>query len=148
MTAFSKSFLIWTALAASAALALVYLWLVMIGLAWTPYTCITEVRGRTTDVSGFDFEVSETNCDTFAKTVTISVFASRPGRPRKVLLFKFFPAFNDKLPVVSAVDQHTVRISIPEISSLAFRREKLGDLSVNYSIGITDYPDKEPKNTE
>jgi len=129
----------WVALALTA----IYLYLAMLGLAPTPDDCITEVHGRISGVSGFDFEISETNCDTLAKTATISVFASKPGRPKKVLLFKFFPAYDDLLPVITPVDQHTVQISIPEISSLFLRRDKLKDLTVIYKIDVIDYPDSD-----
>jgi hypothetical protein len=114
-----------------------------IGLAPTSYYCDTEVRERISGVAGFDFEIIETDCDTLAKTATISVFASKPGRTRNVLLFKFFPAYVDLMPSITPVDQHTVQISIAEISSLFLRRDKLKELIVNYKIGVIDYPDSE-----
>jgi hypothetical protein len=75
-----------------------------------------------------------------AKDTSISVFASRPGQTRKVLLFKFGPAYADLMPVISSVDQHTVQITIREISDLIFRREKFSDLSISYKIDVIDYP--------
>ena len=120
-----------------------YLWLAMVGLAPTPFDCTTEVRGRTFAVSGFDFEISETYCDTIAKTAAISVFASRPGKEKKVLLFKFVPAYKDLLPVITQLDPHSVRISIAEISSLFLSRTKLKGLNVNYKIDVIDYPNNE-----
>jgi hypothetical protein len=140
LAAFLKR-LFFLAIWATVVLVPTYLYLVMLGLDPTANFCITEVRGRISGVSGFDFEIIETNCDTLAKDVSISVFASRPGRPKKVLLFEFDPAYDDLMPVITLVDQHTVRISIPRISSLILRREKLKGLTVIYQIGVIDYPD-------
>jgi hypothetical protein len=126
----------------------IYLYFAMMGLAPTPYDCITETRGRISGVSGFDFEISETDCDTLAKDAAISIFASRPGQARKVLLFKFDPAYDDLMPVITSVDQHTVQISIPRISSLFLRRDKLKDLFIIYKIDIIDYPDNDSKTSK
>jgi hypothetical protein len=120
-----------------------YSWLAMVGLAPTPFDCTTEVRGRTFGVSGFDFEISETYCDTIAKSAAISVFASKSGNAKKVLLFKFVPSHEDLLPVITQLDQHSVRISIPEISSMLLIQNKIEDLNVNYKIDIIDYPDSD-----
>lgn len=146
--AFVKTLLFWTFAPAVILVAIIYLWLAMIGLAWTPYTCITETRKQISGVSGFDFEISETNCDTLAKDASISVFASISGQTKRVLLFKYGPAYIDLMPVITPVDKHTVQISIPEISDLIFRRDKLKDLTIRYKIDIIDYPDSDAKKDE
>ena len=133
--------LIACAIVSAAILGAIYLLLATAGLAWTPSTCVTEVHDRVSNPSGFDFEISETDCDTLAKTAAIGVLASRHGRTRQVLLFKFFPAALDLFPTITSIDRHTVPISIPAISSLAIRRDKLQDLDVNYKIDVIDYPD-------
>jgi hypothetical protein len=89
--AFIGMLVFWTLAPAVTTVALIYLLLVMVGLAPTPYDCITETRGRVASVSGFDFDIREAYCDTLAKTATISVFASRSDKTRRALLFKFFP---------------------------------------------------------
>jgi hypothetical protein len=119
-----------------------YLLLAATGLIWPFGPCSSEIRGRVHDVSGFDFEIDETYCDTIAKTATISVFALRPGQAKKILLFKFFPAFDDLIPQITTVDRHTIRISISKISSSFLRRCKLMDLTIDYKIDVIDYPDR------
>ena len=138
-----RALLFWTLAPALTLVAFLYLLLATVGIARTPFDCITVTRGRIFGISGFDFEINETDCDTLAKTATISVFASRPGQTRKVLLFKFFPAYIDPLPVITAIDQDTVQISISEISSPFLRKDKLKDLSVIYKIDVIDYPDND-----
>jgi hypothetical protein len=138
----------WTLAPAVALVCVLYLLLAMVGLAPLPDDCITEVRSRISGVSGFEFEISETDCDTIAKTATISVLAWKPGQTKGILLFKFFPAYVDLLPAITSVDQHTVQISIAEISSLFLLKERLGDLVVNYKIDVIDYPDSDTRKSE
>src|SRR5665213_309292 len=110
----------------------------MVGLAWTPDTCVTETLGRTSGIAGFDFEISEMDCDTLAQTVSLSVFAAKSGQTKQVLVFKFGPAYVELLPVIAEIDHHTVRTSIPDISSVYMRRDKLKDLTIKYDIGVID----------
>ena len=126
-------------------LCLIYLWLDLLGLAPSPYTCITEIHGKVSSLAGFDFEISETNCDTLANDAAISVFASKPGQPHKTLLFKYDPGGGDPDPVITSIGQHTVQISVPRISSVFFRRDGFKGLSVVYKIDKIDYPDVEAK---
>ena len=118
----------------------VYLLLATIGLAPTPHTCITETHKKISDLSGFDFEVSETDCSTLGEDASISVFASKPGQTKKMLLFKYGPASAEPMPVITSVGQHAVEISVSRISDLIFRRDDWEGLTVNYNIGIIDYP--------
>lgn len=126
-------------------LCLIYVWLDLLGLAPSPYTCITEVHGKVSNLAGFDFEVSETDCDVLAKDAAISVFASKPGQPHKTLLFKYDPGGVEPDPVITWIGQHTVQISVPWISSVFFRRDGFKGLSVVYKIDKIDYPDVEAK---
>lgn len=114
-------------------------WLAMPGLAWAPFTCTAEARERFANVSGFDFEVSETDCDTVAKDASISV---QDGPHEQNSALKYGPTGVNALPVITSVGPHEVQISIPRISDLIFRRDKLADLSVTYRIGVIEYPDQ------
>src|SRR5437870_5556751 len=60
--------------------------------------CMTEVLNRISDLGGLDFEISETDCDTFAKDASISVLVSQSGRTKKSLLFKYDPSGVAPLP--------------------------------------------------
>jgi hypothetical protein len=139
-SSFVKTSIFWIAVIA-VPLGVFYLLLAAVGLAPTPYTCITEMHGKVSDVAGFDFEVSETDCDTLAKDASISVFASKAGQAHKTLLFKYGPAGGDPFPLITPIDQHSVQISVPWISDVIFRRDGLKDLSVVYKIGVIEYPD-------
>jgi hypothetical protein len=118
----------------------IYLLLAAIGLAPTPQTCITETHEKISGISGFDFEISETNCSTLGEDASISVFAYKSEQTKGTLLLKYGPAGVDPLPHITSVDQHTVQISISRVSDLLFRRDSLNGLSVNYDIGVVDYP--------
>jgi hypothetical protein len=85
----------------------VYVFLVFVG---APHMCITETRKRLPNVSGFDFEISETDCSTLGEDASISVFASKSGQTGKTLLFKPGPAGIDPISVITSVDEHTVQI--------------------------------------
>jgi len=98
--------------------------------------------------SGFDFEISETDCDTLAKDASISVFATRVGRANKTLVFKYGPDGVDDLPVITSMDQHEVQISIEKISDQMYRLDHLPDLAIAYKIGVIEYPDNSMKPNE
>jgi hypothetical protein len=123
-----------------APLGIVYLFLAAIGLAPRPGDCLTETLGKISDRSGLDFEISETDCDTLAKDASVSVFASKHGRTREVLLFKYDPGNAEPMPVIASVGQYTIEISVPNISSVFFRRNHWDGLSVHYNIGSIDFP--------
>ena len=113
---------------------------VMVGLAWTPYTCITEVRGQIAGVSGYDFEISETDCDVLAKDAATSVFISRAGQTKKTLLFKYVPPGYDAIPSITAADEHTVQISIWRVPQILCRKDRWPTLAFRYVIGVVEYP--------
>lgn len=119
----------------------------MMGLAWTPYTCITEQRGRVTGVSGFDFEISETYCSTLGESIHAMVYVTRPGHPRKTLLIEYDPMNEETLPVITSVGPNTVLISIAAISELIFRRDGMKGLFVEYDIGRIVFPRAAQKET-
>jgi hypothetical protein len=124
---------------------LIYLLLAMVGLAPRPDTCITEVHRKIVSPFGFEFEVSETDCDTLAKDTSISVYASRAGQTSKTLLFKYGPAGKDPDPQITAIDQSNVKISVARVSDIIFRKENWHGTTIKYDIGIIEYPTSETK---
>src|SRR6185437_15715280 len=104
-----------------------------------------EVRGKISDLSGFDFEISETDCDTLAKDASVSVLASKHGETKQTLLFKYDPLWFEPVPSITFLDQRTVKISIPRVSSLFFQRNQWNGLSIVYEIGANDFPDVQPE---
>ena len=123
---------------------MIYLFLASFGLIWTPYTCLTDVRGRFAGPSGARFEVSETSCSMFAKGPSeISVFVSRANWRGKTLLFKYVmmhDGSSDALPVVTPIDDRTVQISVKHVASIVCRTGKWRTLAVRYNVGVVVDP--------
>lgn len=123
---------------------MIYLFVASFGLIWTPYTCLTDVRGRFSGPSGVRFESSETSCSMFAKGPSeLSVFVSKANWRRKTLLFKYVmmhDGSSDALPVVTSVDEHTVQISVKHVASIVCRTDKWGTLAVRYNVGVVVDP--------
>ena len=105
-----------------------------------PFDCPTEVHQKIIGLSGFDFEISETDCDVLAKDAMTSVFVSKAGRTKKTLLFKYVPPGFDAIPTIASLDEHTVQISIRRVPTIFCRKEKWQTLTVKYDIGVVDYP--------
>lgn len=105
--------------------------------------CITEPRGKVSDLSGHDFEISDTNCDTLAKDDAINVFASKTGKGDKTLVFKYDPGgpMGDVAPQIRLIGPNKIRISVTKIASIFSWRAQLEDLYVVYDIGKIEYPD-------
>lgn len=115
----------------------------VIGWVYPGHFCQTWNRGSLSGLAGYDFEINETACDVIAKDDAITILASEVGRKEKTAIFKYDPG-GDELPEVVAVDAHTVRISVRSISSIFFRSDVVGSLSILYDIGHVDYPNASP----
>lgn len=117
----------------------VYMILGSLGFIWTPYTCLTDVLGRIFTPVGHYFEVSQTSCSGVGKgPAEISVFASNAKRGRKVLIFKYermHDGSRDAEPVVTTVDDRTVRISVKHVATIICRTGRWETLAVEYDIG-------------
>ena len=112
-----------------------YLLLAATEWIWGPHTCITMERKEIRDLSGFDFEISETiNCD-----VSINVLVSKVGQTKKTLVFKFSPPDHDAIPSITSLDAGTVRISVGRVPFIFCRKNKWETLTVKYDIGVVDY---------
>ena len=108
------------------------------GLLGEP-ACITEERGRTAGLSGFDFEISETAC---FHDLGVSVFVSKAGEKKKALLFKYTPYYVGPHPIITSIGEHAIQISVLRVSSIFCRKEKWETLTVKYDIGVIEYPGK------
>src|SRR5882757_6301107 len=99
----------------------VYMLLGAVGLVWTPYTCLTDVLRQTSTPAGHYFEATETSCSGLGKgPAEISVFAAMSKRGKKALIFKYEPMNDgwDTEPVVTSVDDRTVRISVKHVAMI------------------------------
>ena len=109
-----------------------------------PDACISEPMQTMPNASGAKVETIDTNCDTLAKDEAISVYFSRAsvndgawyGRwfNRRTLVFRYDPGRPSGPPVVELPGKDRIVISIPEVSSVAFRSEKWRDISIDYKI--------------
>ena len=109
------------------------------------WRCLTEIHKTIVSPLGFYFVISETGCDSLAKDAAVTVFASRTGRKGRTPLFKYDPAELDSSPEITAIDQNTILISIPRVSSIFFRKYDWNGVSIRYDIGAVDYPETPEK---
>jgi hypothetical protein len=58
-------------------------------------SCTTQTRRTFYNMSGFNFVVNETDCDSIGKQTWISVLVARGGRAPKNLLLQYVPAEYD-----------------------------------------------------
>ena len=104
--------------------------------------CITETRKRISDLTGFDFEVSETDCDTLAKDAAISVFVSKAGHRRKALLIKYVPSsYLSALPSIRQTGGETFDITIEKVADIFCYTRTWKNLHFNYAINVIEYPE-------
>jgi hypothetical protein len=98
------------------------------------YDCrFTEVLAEARGVSGFDFEVSETDC---WHSPAVSVYVLKPGRSKKTRLFQYTRLRNTDPPaVITSTGEHSVLISLSSASTLDCRRDTWKALTVRYDIG-------------
>jgi hypothetical protein len=115
------------------ALGLLYLPLALLrGLVITT-ACFTEVLAEARGVSGFDFEVSETDC---WHSPAVSVYVLKPGRTKKTRLFQYTRLRNTDPPaVITSTGEHAVLISLSRASTVDCRRDTWKALAVRYDIG-------------
>jgi len=99
--------------------------------------CFTEVLAEARGVSGFDFEVSETDC---WHSPAVSVYVLKPGRSKKT---RFFSTRVFAIPpppaVITSAGEHTVLISLSRASTVDCRRDTWKVLAVRYDIGPVKY---------
>lgn len=114
-------------------------------------TCASETMMRTS-LPGEDVEVVYLSCDTLAKQDTIDVYLMKTGannQPRlirwlykKTLVFRYDPASDDgPLPTIRASGPNRIVIAVPRVSSVSLERHDWRNVSVDYEIGHTDYPE-------
>jgi hypothetical protein len=103
-------------------------------------TCATESKKTITGLSGFDFEISETDCSGFGHTASMSVFAWQKRDWRRTLLFKFDPLDWIELPTISVPEPNKIHIAVPRVSSIFSRRYEWRGMRIEYEIGKIDNP--------
>jgi hypothetical protein len=105
---------------------------------WWSRGCYAELLAHVPGVSGFNFEVSTTDCWHNPET---GVFVSRPGQRRKTLLFLYDSL---EVPAITSIDERTVQITIGNIDQVFCRRDKLENLTIKYDIRGIRFPGSSP----
>jgi hypothetical protein len=113
--------------------------LAMLGLVasvmlWWSRACYTESLANFSGVSGFNFEVSMTDCWHNPET---GVFVSRPGQSGKTLLFLYHSV---EVPAITSVDERTIQIALGNVNSIFCRKDRWQDLTIKYDIRNIRYP--------
>lgn len=123
--------------------AIAYLLLGVIGLVPMPGDCITKQRAAYSNRSGFDFWITETDCDTLGKDAGVSIFASKAGEGTRTLLFKYdWTKYDDPVPEIQVSSGGTIRLSIAAVSSVFIAKNEWKYGKIQYDIGHIEYPTK------
>lgn len=121
--------------------ATVYLLLLLIGLAPTPWTCLTDGQSTVVTTPDYRFERSETACQIFLTShYETTIYGYRRGDVRGTALFQYDPGTN-MVPADIKVDEDgTVLISADGIWSIYAQLRQWNDRAINYRISIV--PDR------
>ena len=102
-------------------------WLIALG---TYSGCFTDVLGKVSGLSGFDFEISETDC---WHNPAVSVFVSKAGHSTKSRLIEYYRGKNPP-PAITLVGKNTVQISLQKPDDIFCWRETWGPLKIRYEV--------------
>jgi hypothetical protein len=115
-----------------------------------PDPCISEDLQAIPNLAGVGFSVEYVNCDTLAKTESVSVYImsawdkSRMAKPPgdKALIFRYDPGGKADIPSpqIQASGKDHILISVPDVSSVSVEARKWRDISIDYRIGHIAYP--------
>jgi len=114
-------------------------------------SCTSETKMKTS-LPGEDVEVVYLSCDTLAKQDTIDVYLMKAGANKqsslirwlykKTLVFQYDPALEDgPLPVIRVSGRNRIVIAVPKVSSVLVKTRNWRNVSIDYEIGKTDYPE-------
>jgi hypothetical protein len=111
--------------------------------------CEIETKAEVHGLYGNNFRIEYMSCDTLAKDEAIRVYASREnstpivGRSvkKETVLFRYDPgSYDAPLPKIIAVAPDRIMISVPRVSSIEEQSRQWENLTIDYDIGIVDYP--------
>ncbi len=107
--------------------------------------CDTPIDKKITDLSGFNFEISTTYCNTIGTFSYTDILASRVGEKRKTLLFEYDQFSLVDLTTISVFAGDKIVISIPQIDAAYAWRYKWRGMRIDYEIGKITYPGRETR---
>jgi hypothetical protein len=102
--------------------------LVVTVMLWRSRGCFTESLANIPGVSGFNFEVSMTDCWHNPET---GVFVSRPGQSGKTLLFLYD---SPEVSAITSIDERTIQLALGDDDTIFCRKDRWQDLTIKYDI--------------
>jgi hypothetical protein len=118
--------------------------------ALDPGACILETLQPVTILGGVKFEFNSEDCDTIAKTEYIDLYASTAPvngdsalsrwANRRTRIFAYVPGRLNShgwygTPGITLSGENRFLISVPEVSSISFRRQSWRNRPIDYAIG-------------
>ena len=85
---------------------------------------------------GLDFDISTTDC--WHDPIT-SIRVRAVDAAEAVIVFQYRAWWGPRV-TIAAVDDQTVKISLPAIGSIVCQKETLGAVTFKYDIGQVEYP--------
>jgi len=104
------------------------------------HACDVVYAQNLTDISGYDFEITETSCDAIAKWGEVSIAAAPTGHQPKTEIFNYDPIAGRPFPTIRVSADRRILISVPDIYEIRVRLFQLGDVPITYDIGDIVYP--------
>jgi len=101
--------------------------------------CVTVERQTLSSVPGLEFVVEDKQCGLGGAVQVRTIFVARSTGPLSWFGWgrsEIFKAFGDpeEAPVVTAIDPHTVRISISWVGATIFAKDRWQDITILYDI--------------
>ena len=96
-------------------------------------------RARIDNLAGYDFLVSETNCDAIAKNDLVSVFVAKAGDGTRDLIFECDPAVDAPLPAFAVEDAGFV-VAMPFVGEILHQERTWRGAPIRYRIRKVEFP--------
>lgn len=110
-------------------------------LLWSTTSCTTQSKQQIHDVSGLDFEISETYCDTAVDEVAANVLVSATGEREKTPLLRFDPVWWAPPPDITVDAQRsTIVISLLSADGADVLSDHWRDMAIKYDVAGPDDP--------
>ncbi len=99
----------------------------------TNYVCSTETLPTITDLSGFDFLVTDRNCDTIGNSDVTSVFISKTGDDRHDLMFEYDGGAANH-PDFDVDDKGVIQVAVRYLYEVRERKDNWNGAAIEYNL--------------
>ena len=120
-----------------------------IGRFVLPGVCLTNEQATYKTVGRAEFYAVDTNCDALAKEEFVEVYAYRNDANsllprwlrRRSIVFVYDPGDDQNpLPAIQSGGPNRVKIKVPKVSSVLFKRDIWDGSQIEYEFGKVIYP--------